>query len=410
MDELYRNVPQCVESSFSFDFSIIEKALKNIHSKKINVKTQIDGALFSEVKRVYNQAIEIGYKPPKGETSDFLNELQHNTDVFAAFKVHRMGRDVASRLLDGDKLKSFSEFKKDTEDIVSHHVDQWLHTEYDTAIKRAQTAAEMRQFKKEQDVFPCLEWLPSTAINPRESHMPFYGRRWLQDDPFWDSHKPGDEWGCLCGLKASTEPPTDNKGLGKGITPSPGLGGNPAQTGQVFSLDHPYFPSNCNHCPFAGKQLSLFSNKVKDCYHCPNVVNAIQQSKIKDPLSEKVKQRRKEIREQAREQLIGRDFFSNDFAKPLSISNRGIKEWLNQPFFDIEAKNEALLQLDKLIENAKYLGHGNDKHDKTATAHIFETEIGRKTCWIIVREIDYAQIYSITDSEDILKIIKKKRL
>ena len=118
--------------------------------------------------------VETGYQAPGGESA-FVQELRSNTEVFAAFKAHRMGRDMASQLLDKDgNVKPFRQFKQDTEGIVDHHVNAWLRTEYDTAIKRAHRAAEMRQFIDERDVFPNIEWLPSTAVNPREAHKPFY--------------------------------------------------------------------------------------------------------------------------------------------------------------------------------------------------------------------------------------------
>ncbi len=188
---------------------------------------------------------------------------------------------MASQLLDAEgNVKSFQQFRSDVEPIASHHVDSWLRTEYDTAIKRAHKAAEMRQFIAEADVLPNLEWLPSTAVNPRESHMPFYHHIWPVDDPFWEDNKPGDEWGCQCGWAATAEEPTDNEGLGgqRAARPSPGLGGNPARTGQVFSDDHPYFPTDCKACPFKTVQLSLFSNRAKDCYHCRNVLKAVQKA------------------------------------------------------------------------------------------------------------------------------------
>ena len=228
---------------------------------------------------MFGRAIDIGYTAPAGD-NDFIRQLKTNADVFAAFKTHRMGRDIASKLLDDQgNVKSFEQFRTDTAGIVDHHVNSWLRTEYDTAIKRAHRAAEMRQFISEADVFPNIEWLPSTAVNPRESHMPFYHHIWAADDPFWEHHKPGDEWGCQCHWASTDEPTTDNSGLGDVVAPpSPGLGGNPARTGQLFSDDHPYFPSDCRHCAFKGRQLSLFSNKTKDCYNCTNVTKAIEKA------------------------------------------------------------------------------------------------------------------------------------
>lgn len=273
MDDHKTSVP------FTFDSSIIENALKNIQSRQLDTRTQIDKGLFSEVNRILANGIDIAYDDKSGNGSGFKKELLTNTEVFAAFKAHRMGRDMASKLLDeSGNIKPFRQFKQDTEGLVNHHVNAWLRTEYDTAIKRAHRASEMRQFIDEADVFPNIEWLPSTAVNPRESHMPFYHHIWPVGDPFWDEHKPGDEWGCQCGWQSTDSPVTDNTGLGgEGIAePSPGLGGNPAKTGQVFSDDHPYFPSDCEHCGFYNASIknrlaSVFYDRNKDCYNCPYI-------------------------------------------------------------------------------------------------------------------------------------------
>ena len=283
MDDHKTSVP------FTFDSSIIETALRNIQSRKLNTHTQIDAGLFREVSRIMVSGVETGYQAPSGE-SRFLQELRTNTEVFAAFKAHRMGRDMASQLLDENgNVKSFQQFKKDTEGIVDHHVNAWLRTEYDTAIRRAHRAAEMRQFIEEADVFPNIEWLPSTAVNPRESHMPFYHHIWSIDDPFWEKHKPGDEWGCQCGWASTADPVTDNTGLDDDevAPPSPGLGGNPAKTAQVFSDDHPYFPSDCAHCGFYNASVknrlaALFQDRKKDCYDCPYIRACINDLEAKE--------------------------------------------------------------------------------------------------------------------------------
>ncbi len=273
MDEHRTSVP------FTFDSSIIEKALENIRSRRLNTGTQIDRGLFSEVNRILANGIDIACDGDGRIDGGFRQELQSNIEVFSAFKAHRMGRDMASQLLDKDgNVKPFRQFKKDTEGIVSHHVKAWLRTEYDTAIRRAHRAAEMRQFIEEADVFPNIEWLPSTAVNPREAHKPFYHHVWPIGDPFWNEHRPGDEWGCQCGWQSTDDPVTDNAGLdGPDSAPvSPGLGGDPARTGQVFSDDHPYFPSDCAHCGIynAGvknRLASVFYDRKKDCYNCPYI-------------------------------------------------------------------------------------------------------------------------------------------
>ena len=281
VDALYLDAARNREagSGFSFDSKVLAAALRNIYHRRYDPRMEIDGELFEEVSRVFDAATDIGFAGSETD-GDFMRQLRTNNSVFAAFKTHRMGRDMAAQLIDENgELKPFERFLQDVEPIASHHVDSWLRTEYDTAIKRAHRAAEMRQFISEADVLPNIEWLPSTAVNPRESHMPFYHRIWPVDAPFWEDHKPGDEWGCQCGWAATAEPPTDNSGLdGERIKPSPGLTGNPARTARIFSDDHPYFPSDCKGCPFKGIQLSLFTDKAKDCYRCKNILQAVQKA------------------------------------------------------------------------------------------------------------------------------------
>ena len=72
-----------------------------------------------------------------------------------------------------------------------------------------------------------------------------------------------------------------------------------------------------------------------------------------------------------------------------------------------KSKNEALLNLPRLIKNSVYRSSGVDKHMTTATLHLFETEIGSRKCWIIIREFHdrTCLVWSITDKEAILDMV-----
>ena len=68
---------------------------------------------------------------------DFLQQLQTNNEVFAAFKVHRMQRDMVRLLFDSNgTLKPFEKWVQEVTPIASHQVRHWLQTEYDTAVLR----------------------------------------------------------------------------------------------------------------------------------------------------------------------------------------------------------------------------------------------------------------------------------
>ena len=150
-------------------------------------------------------------------------------------------------------LKDYDQWVKDTASINAHYNKAWLRTEYDTAVLRAQMAADWKQFEADADVLPNLKWMPTTSVTPREQHRVFWseGLTLPIDDPFWNKHRPGDLWNCKCWLEQTDEPATAKKDLPKESempSPMPGLGGNPAKTEEIFSQDHPHFPTSCASC------------------------------------------------------------------------------------------------------------------------------------------------------------------
>jgi hypothetical protein len=243
MRELYRNAVDDPGSAFTFDNEALAASLERIYRQEFNPRAEIDRGLFTAILETLNDGIERGFNPAADSRyQDFLGALKSNNAVFAAFKTHRMQNDIAGQLLDANgELKQFAKFKEDTAGMVDHHVGRWLKTEYDTAVIRAHRAADHLQFEREKDILPNLRWNESTSIEPRASHRIFWGHIWPIGDPFFAQHYPGDEWGCKCSLSNTDEPPTNNSFVGVKFTPpSPGLGGNPAVTGKIFSDDHPY--------------------------------------------------------------------------------------------------------------------------------------------------------------------------
>lgn len=271
-----------------FSDEFLRRALLNIYSKNFHPATEIEAMLFNAVWEKINKAAREGFDA-SGVTDpdkDFLSELQHNNAVFAAFKVHRMQNDMARLLLDSNgDLKPFTEWLNDVRPIASHQVGAWLRTEYDTAVLRAHQAADWQQFEREKDVLPNLKWIPSTSLHPGLDHRIYWNTVRPVDDPFWSRHRPGDRWNCKCDLTSTDEPvtpvPADTGGKSN---PQPGLNNNPGKDAQLFNDSHPYFPSDCNHCPLykARKKrvTSLFSNRVKDCYNCPYLNKCINETEL----------------------------------------------------------------------------------------------------------------------------------
>ena len=139
---------------------------------------------------------------------------------------------------------------------------------------------------------------------------------------------------------------------------------------------------------------------------------ALTTAKVTTPLTSSEKARRKEIEKKAKKTLRGLEMRHADLGKPITISGQAIKEWLNQPFADYFAKNEALLRLPELLSEAVYIGSGTDRHNGEFLVHLFQTKISKTTAWIIVRENKKEEcwVHSISDSEVLLDyVIKKKK-
>lgn len=247
METLYRNAASFdekeVASSFTFSGDLIRDALKNIYSKKFHPMTDIEENMFDATWKTLNLATDKGFgvRPVDDPDRDFIREIKRNNAVFAAFKVHRAQNDMARLLLDKNgNLKPFEKWVEEVMPIADHQMLHWLRTEHDTAIIRAHRAADWKQFEREKDVLPNLEWLESTSVHPREDHRIFWGTIRPIDDPFWNEHRPGDRWNCKCRLRSTDKPVTDIPDGGKEYDPAPGLENNPARDGKLFSDNHPY--------------------------------------------------------------------------------------------------------------------------------------------------------------------------
>lgn len=236
--------------------------------------------MWREVLRINGATVEglsQSQLPPTHE-QEFYKELRHSNEVFAAFKVHKMGSIMALKLTDEDgKLKSYRQWKEDIKGISNHFLNAWLKTEYNTAVIRAHNAADWRQFERNKDIMPNLRWMPTVSPNPEAEHRVFWERKLTRpiDDPFWNKHRPGNRWNCKCSLEATDEPitPLPTEAEIRGDQPQRGLENNPGKDGQLFSKKHPYFPKNCRECGFNKRKgklsiKNLFGNEVKNCNSC----------------------------------------------------------------------------------------------------------------------------------------------
>ena len=231
-------------SAIAFDENAIVETLKRIYSQKFHPMEDIENHLFEETLRLMLQATDEGMAISGAAIDkEFRTLIDWNTAKWSAFKVHRMQNDIASQLYDEDgQLKPFERWAKDVEPMLDHHVGHWLRTEYNTAVTRAQQAADWKRFEENADIMPNLTWIPSTSAQPGADHKIYWGVTLPIDHPFWNSHRPGDRWGCKCSLENTDDEPTavPDDPNPKQNRPADGLDSNPGKDGKLFGDSHPY--------------------------------------------------------------------------------------------------------------------------------------------------------------------------
>lgn len=381
-----------VQEGFAFSDEVLQETIRRIYEREFSVATDIELGTWREFWGGFNQATDEGFGRRSFNDSDydFYQELRYNNGVFAAFRTHRLQNDIARQLLDeAGELKPFRQFFNDVNTLVAPtHLGSWLQTEYSTAVIRAHRAADWKQFERNKDILPNLEWMPSTSIHPGEDHQGFWGTIRPIDDLFWDKHHPGDRWNCKCGLEATDKPATEKNDIPEGISadqPSPGLDNNPGKDAHLFSNKHPYVQNAYVGAKqavqeFIDEQLLSLDNKT---------------------FKEEIKQQRAEVREWAKENLIGKTVSVPGLGAPVSFTSTGVKEALNQPHKNVLEKNVAIQDITRLLRKGQYVRFDPDikGNQMVKGYHYIQIEIGREPSFAVVRELNNGDLmfYSIVE-------------
>lgn len=372
-------------ASFSFSADVLAAFMRKVY-RGFDTAAGVEPDMWREVLRIVNSATVEGLAeagaPPTHETG-FYAALRHSNEVFAAFKVHNMGRLMASRLIGADgKLKPFGKWAEEVAPITSHHVGAWLRTEYDTALIRAHNAADWRRFERDKDVMPNLRWMPTTSPTPESSHRAFWERRLTLPvgDPFWNEHHPGNRWNCKCSLEQTDEPATPElKAEFYGLRPQRGLENNTGRDGHTFSDNHPYFPESCAKCGFYRKAniknriLGGFTNRQKDCYNCPYIDGCIDREKGIEVAKQEVQKERKSLLNILPIKKDSHDILENLQTKELLRSKKALRRLINHclSLDELDAARFVWLNPDKLhfVRNSP-MGEGKDMDDPMVQKNI----------------------------------------
>lgn len=112
-----------------------------------------------------------------------------------------------------------------------------------------------------------------------------------------------------------------------------------------------------------------------------------------------IKQQRKDILKFAKENIVGKSIFYKPLNKEIHFTVKGMKEAINQPHKHLFLKNEALKNIEELIQNGEYLGKSIDTKNRDAVYHYINTNINKEPSTIVLKECrSKITFYSFTET------------
>jgi aspartyl-tRNA synthetase len=131
------------------------------------------------------------------DTPDYtmLRHLQENVFQFSAAKNYQQLKALSQALTDGDKVRTFSEFRTIAHSINNEHVNQWLKAEYDMAIGSSQAARMWTDFEANAEAMPLLEFDAIMDGHTTEICASLNGIVRPLNDHFWDIYYIPNHWG-----------------------------------------------------------------------------------------------------------------------------------------------------------------------------------------------------------------------
>lgn len=169
---------------------------------------------------------------------DMLRNLTKNVYHFSAAKNYQQLKDMTVLLMDGEHLRSESEYLKAVETLNVKYNRDWLFTERNAAIAGGQMAGKWVHFPENA----ILRYVTVGDKRVRSSHRTLDRTRKPKKDTFWNTHYPPNGWNCRCdaveeisGYKPTEDAHTPNVDVPEMFRT------NLAEQGLIFPKAHPYY-------------------------------------------------------------------------------------------------------------------------------------------------------------------------
>jgi SPP1 gp7 family putative phage head morphogenesis protein len=209
-----------------------------------DIDPDIIDATATELKKGLKKGFKNDFKDLSVDSPDFemLASLETNVYQFSAAKNYQEMRLLTDALTnDSGELLSFIEFREVAEKNFLQFNENWLESEYSTAISGSLNAAKWTDYTRTSKAMPFLRYSTVGDSLVRDSHAALDGTVKRIDDNFWSNYYPPNGWNCRC----TTTQTGGSRETPDGAIVYPEVPSlfrtNLAKQGLMFPKNHPYY-------------------------------------------------------------------------------------------------------------------------------------------------------------------------
>ena len=332
--------------------------------------TQAYKDVINETNSIFQNALKEGVKD-NVIPAILQQALKSDIFVFSALKTHAQLFE-ASQLLKDDtgKIKPFNQFLNDIQSTFKNYNELYLESEYQFAVGSSLMNVKWNEFENNTDRYN-LQYRTAGDEKVRASHAELDMITLPQNDPFWNLYFPPNGWRCRCSVSEvlKSKYPQDNSAdaIAKGEKATTQIGKDGKNRLEIFRFN-------------TGKQKVIFppNHPYRKLQGAEGVVKTFDKGLLN--------QQRNEIKQWAKENLIGKTMAHSKIDKSIQFSMTGIKEALNQPHKYIFEKNQAVKNIKDLISKSKYVKSSNDVKGRNFKYHYLRTLVNNEESFIVIKE------------------------
>lgn len=308
-----------------------------------------------------------------GMSDVMRRRLQRSNYVFSGMKAfHELNEAFPSLLDENGNRKTFERFLKDVQSIDATYNSNYLRSEFNFVQASAEMAAKWEGFMQDGDRY-YLQYRTANDGKVRPEHAALHGVTLPITDSFWEEYYPPNGWNCRCTVvqvRKSRYPATPHDeavALGEEALQRDTKGMfrfNPGKQEKAVPDYNPYTISRCRDCDIAKGKAKLAKAFIPDNELC-QACQLLQKCAADRTKSERAIERTHYLH--TMEPLLKKSVTLNTENTDIRVSftKYGNKHLFSDTFGRSSVlTKEDLASLDKILENARFIGSSPLTHKR----------------------------------------------